>query len=173
MDASENDLVDVFYIPFIRALGNLVITFAQCELALLELVTELKGGDENEAHKILKTQDAKETILALSKCSGLQGFQHSELVENVDQYWRDKEIRNRYMHDHWFVSIDFDSEPIKQPVPSIRGIPRKKGSAIVFDQPTPDEVWNLARRFREYDCLFSYTAYALRKARTKGPASSL
>jgi hypothetical protein len=163
MDASENDLVDVFYIRFIRALGNLVIIFAQCESALLELVTELKGGDENEAHKILKTPDAQKTILALIKCSGLQGFQHSELVENVDQYWRDKEIRNRYMHDHWFVSIDFDSEP-KQAVPGIRGIPRKKGSTVIFNQPTPDEVWNLARRFKDYDYLFSYTAYALRKA---------
>lgn len=71
MDASETDLVDVFYIPFIRALGNLVITFAQCESALLELVTELKAGDENEAHKILKTPEAQQTILALIKCSGI------------------------------------------------------------------------------------------------------
>lgn len=71
MDASETDLVDVFYIPFIRALGNLVITFAQCESALLELVTELKAGDENEAHKILKTPEAQQIILALIKCSGI------------------------------------------------------------------------------------------------------
>jgi hypothetical protein len=43
-DTERTDLVDVFYAPFVRALGNLVITFAQSESALLELVTELVGG---------------------------------------------------------------------------------------------------------------------------------
>jgi hypothetical protein len=45
MPDPKNDLVDVFYIPFIRALGNLVITFAQCDAALLSLVAEFKDGE--------------------------------------------------------------------------------------------------------------------------------
>lgn len=40
------DLVDEFFRPYVRALGNLVITFAECEAALLELATALYGDDE-------------------------------------------------------------------------------------------------------------------------------
>ena len=42
-DTEQEDLVDVFYRPLVRPLGNLVITFAQAEASLLELVTELDG----------------------------------------------------------------------------------------------------------------------------------
>jgi len=38
-DFEQPDIVDEFYIPFVRPLGNLVITFAKAEAALLELVT--------------------------------------------------------------------------------------------------------------------------------------
>jgi hypothetical protein len=37
------DLVDVFYVRFVRPLGNLVVLFAQAEAAWLELLAELTG----------------------------------------------------------------------------------------------------------------------------------
>jgi hypothetical protein len=162
-DTERTDLVDVFYAPFVRALGNLVITFAQSESALLELVTELVGGDENAASAIFKVPDYKEKISALIESSEIQGFELSELVEKLALYWCDKDVRNRYTHDEWFVGIDVDSEPMA--VPGTRGIPRKKGSTVVFNRPTPDDIWTLAGKFREHDNLFSYTTYALRKKR--------
>ena len=74
-DAEQEDLVDVFYRPLVRPLGNLVITFAQAEASLLELVTELEGTEEN-ARRILKNFDdtAQERVIDLVKASGLVDF---------------------------------------------------------------------------------------------------
>jgi hypothetical protein len=59
----ESDLVDVHFRPFVRALGNLVITFALCENELLRLVTVMAGG-ELQAIAILKDQKhAKDRVL--------------------------------------------------------------------------------------------------------------
>jgi hypothetical protein len=43
MNAEISDLVDVHFQPFVRALGNLVITFALAKAALLDLVAEMHG----------------------------------------------------------------------------------------------------------------------------------
>ena len=58
-DREQADIVDVFYVPFVRPLGNLVIKFAQAEAALLDLLAVLNGGDERAAHEILKSHEAK------------------------------------------------------------------------------------------------------------------
>jgi hypothetical protein len=49
MPPEREDLVDVFYSPFVRPLGNLVILFAQAEAAWFQLVAELTGCAEKEA----------------------------------------------------------------------------------------------------------------------------
>ena len=55
MSADDHpDVVDVFYQPFIRPLGNLVITFARAEAALIELLSEINGGDERAAVVLMK-----------------------------------------------------------------------------------------------------------------------
>ena len=53
----QPDLVDEHFRPFVRALGNLVITFALCEASLLALVSEMLGDDELKAVTVLKAQD--------------------------------------------------------------------------------------------------------------------
>jgi hypothetical protein len=47
--AEPADLVDEFYGPFVRPLGNLTVLFAQAEAALLEFATELTGETEKDA----------------------------------------------------------------------------------------------------------------------------
>jgi hypothetical protein len=71
-EVEQADLVDEFYVPLVRALGNLVILFAQAEADLIDLLTELNGGDEKAAHEVLKSRTAKEEILALLEASGIQ-----------------------------------------------------------------------------------------------------
>jgi hypothetical protein len=65
-DDDQLDLVDEHFRPFVRALGNLVITFALCEARLLDLVSEMLGGDELKAVTVLTAQDAKEQVLSLA-----------------------------------------------------------------------------------------------------------
>jgi hypothetical protein len=159
-DFEQPDIVDEFYIPFVRPLGNLVITFAKAEAALLELVTELKGGDESLALSVLKADKAKEQILALIRDSIFQGFDLKELVDGIESFWSDKERRNRYIHDEWYVGFYEEGNFL-----GTRGFPRKKNSSVVWGDPTPADVWNLALSFQQHDYLFSATAYGLRKRR--------
>ena len=159
-DPDQPDLVDVFYRSLVRPLGNLVITFAQTEAALLELVTELDGTEEN-ARRILKNLDdaALERVIELIKTSDLTGFGLAELLEAAVSFWKDRERRNRYIHDEWFPDLTTGA-------PMTRGLPRKRAATIMFDAPSPEEVWALARRFRENGSLFSITAHKLRTIRS-------
>src|SRR5713226_9150839 len=99
------DLVDEDYRPYVRAPGNLVIMFAHCEAALLSLVAELCGGDELKAVDVLKAQDAKDRVISLIRSSGLSGFDLDELVIGVREFWCDKNIRNRLIHDEWYPDL--------------------------------------------------------------------
>ena len=163
-DPEQEDLVDVFYRPLVRPLGNLVITFAQAEASLLELVTELEGTEEN-ARRSLKNFDAtaQERVIDLVKASGLVGFDLAELVEAIVSFWKDKERRNRYIHDEWFPDLTTGA-------PMTRGLPRRMAATIMFDAPSPEEVWALAERFRENGNLFSITAHKLRRAKSDNQA---
>jgi hypothetical protein len=156
-DAEQQDLVDVFYRPLVRPLGNLVITFAQAEASLLELVTELDGTEEN-ARRILKNLDdaARGRVIDLIETkSGLVGFDLAELLKAIVSFWQDKERRNRYIHDEWFPDLT-TGDAVS------RGLPKKKAATVIFDAPSPEEVWTLAKRFRETGSLFSITAHKLR-----------
>jgi hypothetical protein len=53
----QPDLVDADFSPFVRALGNLVITFALAEARLLDLVSEMLGGEELRAVAVLRFQE--------------------------------------------------------------------------------------------------------------------
>jgi hypothetical protein len=100
MTAEMSDMVDEHFRPFVRALGNLVITFALAEAALLEMVSEMLGQDEPKAAGILKnSHDAKENVLVLANSIGLSGFDHEELLKGVESYWIDRGRRNRLIHD--------------------------------------------------------------------------
>jgi hypothetical protein len=158
-DVSE-DIVDSFYRDLVQPLGNLVILFAQAEASLVDLVIELDGNlDQRAAQRILKADDAKQQVLALAQTSGLVDVELTELLNGIDQYWADKESRNRYIHDEWFVELR------EAGIPAIRGLPLRKGSTVIWDNPTADEVWNLASRFHDHHGLFSYVAYRVRRDR--------
>jgi hypothetical protein len=61
-----------------------VITFALAEARLLDLVSEMLGGDELKAVAVLKAPDAKEQVLSLVKSIGLSGFDLNELLSSED-----------------------------------------------------------------------------------------
>jgi hypothetical protein len=154
------DIVDTFYRDLVQPLGTLVILFAQAEASLVDLVIALDGSiDQQEAQRMLKADGAKEQVLALAQMSGLIDFELMELLNGINQYWVDKDSRNRFIHDEWFVVLRDGG------VPATRGLPIKKGSTLVWDQPGPDEVWNLAKQFRDHHGLFSYAAYRIRRDR--------
>ena len=164
-DGEQQDLVDVFYRPLVRPLGNLVITFAQAEASLLELVTELDGTEEN-ARRILKNLDdaARGRVIDLIETkSGLVGFDLAELLKAIVSFWRDKERRNRYIHDAWFPDLSTDA-------PMTPGLPRRKAATIMFDAPTPEEVWTLVKRLQKNGSLFSIAAHKLRRIRSNNLA---
>jgi hypothetical protein len=97
----QKDLVDVFYAPFVRPLGNLTVLFAQAEAALLEFAAELTGETEKDAQRFLqmKAADAKREIMPLAQASGIEGFDLEELSEKIESYCCDRERRNRLIHD--------------------------------------------------------------------------
>ena len=160
-DYSERpDLVEAFYRPLVRPLGNLVITFAQAEASLLELVTELDGTEEN-ARRILKNLDdtALERVIELIKTSGLASFDLAELLKAAVSFWKEKERRNRYIHDEWVPDLTTGA-------PLTRGLPRRKAATIMFDAPTPEEVWTLVKRLQKNGSLFSIAAHKLRRIKS-------
>jgi hypothetical protein len=160
----QPDLVDADFRPFVRALGNLVITFALAEAGLLDLVSEMLGCDELKAVAVLKAQDAKEQILSLVKSIGLSSFDLDELLTGVDSFWSNKGIRNRLVHDEWYPNF-FEHGPV-----ATRGLTRTKTPEEVFGMPNVNEVWRLALRFQEYDGLFSHHAYLIRRQRDTSDA---
>jgi hypothetical protein len=170
MPPERADLVDVFYAPFVRPLGNIVVLFAQAEAAWLALVAELTGCTEKEAQRFLemKASDVKREIIPLAQASGIEGFDFQELSEGIENYFCDRERRHRLLHDDWYLG-GLSRIPAEA-VPSTRGLPRKKEAVVVWDNPTPDDVWQLARRFRDYKQLFSSRTYDLR--RWKGSSAS-
>jgi hypothetical protein len=156
MPSEPEDLVDVFYVPFVRPLGNLVILFAQAEAAWLELVAELTGRTEKQSQDFLQmpATDVKEKIIPLAETSGIDGFALKELSEGIENYYCDRERRHRLTHDEWFVSVLKEGD-----VPMTRGLSRRKGANVVWGESKPEDVWQLAWRFREYDHLFSYVTH--------------
>jgi hypothetical protein len=154
----QPDLVDEHFRPFVRALGNLVITFALAEARLLELVSETLGGDELKAVALLKGQDAKNDVLALVHSIGLTGFDLNEMLAGLEAFWEDKAVRNRLIHDEWFPNI-FEG------FVATRGLTRTKTPEQVFGTPEVVGIWELALRFREYSGLFSHRAWAIRRDR--------
>ena len=161
MSPEPADLVDVFYAPFVRPLGNLVVVFAQAEAAWLEFAAELTGETEKDAQRFLKMKapDAKQEITPLAQESGIKDFDLEELLEGIESYCCDRERRNRLIHDEWYVDL-FNDE---RATPRTRGLPLKKDAGVVWGSSTPDDVWQLALRFRDYRSLFSFRAHDLRR----------
>jgi hypothetical protein len=154
------DLVDDAYAPFVRPLGNLVVLFAQAETEWLRLASELSGCTEKEAQRFLemKAPDVKQKIIPLAQASGIEGFDFQELSTSIENYCCDREHRNQLMHGDWYVSLLKAVGATR-----IRRLPRKKNADAVWGDPTPEDVWELARRFREYRYLFSSHTHKLRQ----------
>ena len=55
----QEDLVDVFFAPYVRPLGNLVVLFAQAEAEWLQLVINLINCTEKEAGKFVQGEATK------------------------------------------------------------------------------------------------------------------
>jgi hypothetical protein len=156
------DLVDVFYARFVRPLGNLTILFAQAEATWLMLVAALTGCTEKEAQCFLQKDaaTAKQEIMPIAKTTAIESYELEELCKGIETFYEDRERRNRLIHDEWFVSL------LKTPgMPATRGVRRRDGIVVRGDS-TPDDVWELARRFREYESLFSHVVYVLQKQKS-------
>jgi hypothetical protein len=159
MDEQEHrDIVDVFYHPFLRPLGNLVITFAQAEAALIEILTECNGGNEKAASDLVGKGD-RDTIGEIILNSGFKDFDLEDLMDNLKAFWEAKGKRNRLIHDEWWVGLDQDDRIGI----GTRGIPRGKSAEVVWGEPTLEEIWALARLFREHRSVFSHYAHRLRE----------
>ena len=116
------DIVDSFYRDLVQPLGNLVILFAQAEASLVDLLIALDGRiDQRAAQRILKADDAKQKVLALAQTSGLVDYELTELLNGIDQYWADRESRNRFIHDEWFVALRDGG------IPATRGFTTEEG----------------------------------------------
>jgi hypothetical protein len=157
------DLVDDTKAPYVRPLGNLVLLFAQAEMAWLALVAELTGCTEKKAQRFLemKAPDVKQEIIPLAQASGIEGFDFQELSMSIENYCCDREHRNQLMHGDWYVSFLQDVGATRT-----RRLPRKKNADVTWGDSTPEDVWELARRFREYRYLFSSHTHKLRQPRT-------
>lgn len=121
---TQPDLVDEFYIPYVRPLGNLLVLFAQAEAALLELVTQLLAGDEAAAVGVLKKPDHPQQIERLLRDAILPDHVLAEVLQTLSAFWTDKDARNRLVHDEWFVGLDPEAEPVWSV--ETRGFPKKK-----------------------------------------------
>lgn len=101
-------LVSSYYADFVEPLGALVILFAQAEQALVDLIKKTSGCSEAEAVAILGSDRAesasKEKIVSYSFPS------RAALDDALTDFWRKKEKRNRYIHDEWFISINYDDQ---------------------------------------------------------------
>jgi hypothetical protein len=161
------DLVDDFYARFVRPLGNLTILFAQAEATWLVLVATLTGCTEKEAQCFLQKDaaTAKQEIMPLAKTTAIESYELEELCKSIETFYGDRERRNRLIHDEWYVSL------LKTPgAPATRGVRRKDG-VVMWGGPTPDDIWELARRFRKYESLFSHVVYVLQKQRRRRSAA--
>jgi hypothetical protein len=52
--------------------------------------------------RVLKVEDAKDQLTGLVRATGLSGFDLDEIVIGLGEFWCDKNIRNRLIHDQWF-----------------------------------------------------------------------
>jgi hypothetical protein len=156
------------YAPYIRPLGNLVILFAQAEAEWLKLVAEVSGCTEKDARQLLKQMNEapvrQKIINDLAQTTGIEGFDLRELSESIEKYYCDRERRNQLMHGEWYVSL-----LLAPGVPRTRRLSPKKDAAVIWGDSTPDDVWQLARRFLDYKRLFSYHTHHLQR---KGSCAS-
>ena len=154
---AADHLVDVFYLPYVAALGNLVILFAHAEAELIALIQITRGVCERGAQEVLKAKNAKDQVLAMIQNIVLDDPSSvPRLYETVLKYWADKELRNRYMHDEWYPHITYTGVGV-----GTRGLPLSKGSKVAWNHPDPDDVWRLALRFRDHGHIFSHAAWFL------------
>ena len=87
---------------FVRPLGNLVILFERAEATLLELAVELTGCAQKEAQRFLQITAAEaKQELSLARARDTEGFDLHELSEGIENYFCDRERRNRLMHNEW------------------------------------------------------------------------
>jgi len=125
--SEPTELVDVFYAPFVRPLGNLVILVAQAEATWLKLMVALTGCTEREAHCFLQKNAAaaKQEIMPLAKTAAIESSELEELCRSIETFYGDRERRNRLYHDEWYVSL------LETPgVPATRGVQRKDGAVV-------------------------------------------
>jgi hypothetical protein len=100
-------------------------------------------------------------VLMLANSIGLIDHDLDELLKGIESFYTDKEERNRLIHDEWLPDLlEAGSGAVM-----IRGLTRAKTPKEVFGTPEVDDVWRLARRFREHDGLFSHRAYMIRRER--------
>ena len=82
MPSEQADLVDVFFTPYIRPLGNLVVLFAQAEAEWLSLVIDLIRCTEKEA-----ATKVKQEILTRVNKSGIGDGMRQGLCERRNRLY--------------------------------------------------------------------------------------
>jgi hypothetical protein len=65
-----------------------VILFAQAEASLIDLVMDLGGFDQKKAQRIVNGRSRKRSVAALARKSGLEDFDLTELLKDIDQIGR-------------------------------------------------------------------------------------
>src|SRR6266478_7738805 len=121
---------------------------------------KVTGCTEKEVQHFLQMPraKAKEEVIPLAQRSAIEPYELQELHEGIENFYKDREHRARLIHDDWYISL------LKTPgTPATRGLPRKKNAAVAYGAPTPDDVWELAWRFRQHEDLFSHVVYVLQK----------
>jgi hypothetical protein len=113
------------------------------------------GRDRAEAVRILKAENAKDQLVALVRASVLSDSEIEVTVTGIEDFWNDRSIRNRLIHDEWATSL---ANPIEV---EVRGLTKKKVPEETYLQPTVSEVWDLARRFSRYTSLFTNRAWLI------------
>jgi hypothetical protein len=110
----------------------------------------------------MEADKVKQEILPLVHASGIEDGTRQDLCDNIENFLCDRKERHRLIHDEWYVSL------VEQPPKAMvrtRGLPRERGAEVVFGGAMPEDIWNLARRFREYRSVFSVAFCVLRQYR--------
>jgi hypothetical protein len=118
---------------FVRPLGNLVILFGRAEATLLEASGRTYWMSQKETQRFLQitAAEAKQELIPLARARGTEGFDLHELSEGIENYFCDRERRNRLMHDEWNVSLlRGDAVPRNASAPGLRG-PGARASGLV------------------------------------------
>ena len=140
---NQVDIIGDEYADFVKPLGNLVIAYAQAEAALLNFAAQVQCEGEKSAYEFLKNTKIEQLPEIITRHRCLLIDEVDELKQLIVELKVMREDRNRLIHDEWFLG---DHDDIGLFV-GTRGLLPKKPYSAIYQNPYPDEIWGLAKRF--------------------------